>query len=59
MKDVYAIDEGKNGGEKQRTRWVRVGAAFENKDVMRSHGLCGAARRQSVFTAAAARIYSA
>ena len=32
MKDVYAIYESKNGGEKQKSRWVRVGVAFENKD---------------------------
>lgn len=32
MKDVYAIYESKNGEDKQRTRWVRVGVAFTNKD---------------------------
>lgn len=32
MKDVYAIYESKNGEDKQRTRWVRVGVAFDNID---------------------------
>ena len=32
MKDVYAIHESKNGGDKQRSRWVRIGVAFDNKD---------------------------
>jgi hypothetical protein len=32
MKDVYAIYESKNGENKQRSRWVRIGAAFDNKD---------------------------
>jgi hypothetical protein len=31
MKDVYAIYESKNEGT-QRSRWVRVGVAFENRD---------------------------
>lgn len=31
MKDVYAIYENKNG-EGQKTRWVRVGVAFDNVD---------------------------
>jgi hypothetical protein len=30
MKDVYAIYESKEGRE--RSRWVRVGVAFDNKD---------------------------
>ena len=36
MKDVYAIYEGKNGDKETKTRWVRVGVAFDNSDVMRS-----------------------
>jgi hypothetical protein len=32
MKDVYVISESKNGEDKQRSRWVRVGVAFDNKD---------------------------
>ena len=32
MKDVYAIYESKNGENNGRSRWVRVGVAFENKD---------------------------
>jgi hypothetical protein len=31
MKDVYAIYESKTGGL-ERSRWVRVGVAFDNKD---------------------------
>jgi DNA relaxase NicK len=31
MKDVYAIYDGKAEG-KERSRWVRIGVAFENKD---------------------------
>ena len=31
MKDVYAIYESKNEG-RERSRWVRVGVAFENRD---------------------------
>jgi len=31
MKDVYAIYESKTG-EAQKTRWVRVGVAFDNHD---------------------------
>ncbi|MGH9891470.1 MAG: hypothetical protein ACREA0_05700 [bacterium] len=31
MKDVYAIYEAKDAG-KERSRWVRVGVAFDNKD---------------------------
>jgi len=31
MKDVYAIYDGKGEG-KERSRWVRIGVAFENKD---------------------------
>jgi hypothetical protein len=31
MKDVYAIFESKTGGY-ERSRWVRVGVAFDNKD---------------------------
>jgi len=31
MKDVYAIYESKVEG-RERSRWVRVGVAFENKD---------------------------
>ena len=34
MKDVYVINESKNGEDKQRSRWVRIGVAFDNKDVM-------------------------
>ena len=30
MKDVFAIYESKDGRE--RSRWVRVGVAFDNKD---------------------------
>lgn len=30
MKDVYAIYESRDGRE--RSRWVRVGVAFDNKD---------------------------
>ena len=32
MKDVYAISEGKNGDKETKTRWVRVGVAFDNSD---------------------------
>jgi hypothetical protein len=32
MKDVYAINETKNGGNEPKTRWVRVGVAFDNQD---------------------------
>ena len=32
MKDVYAIYESKNGEKEQKTRWVRVGVAFDCKD---------------------------
>jgi hypothetical protein len=32
MKDVYAIYESKNGDKEQKTRWVRVGVAFDNSD---------------------------
>ena len=32
MKDVYAIYESKNGEKEQKTRWVRVGVAFDNVD---------------------------
>ena len=32
MKDVYAIYESKNGEKEQKTRWVRVGVAFDNAD---------------------------
>jgi hypothetical protein len=31
MKDVYAIYESKTDG-RERSRWVRVGVAFDNKD---------------------------
>jgi len=31
MKDVYAIYETKGEG-RERSRWVRVGVAFDNKD---------------------------
>jgi hypothetical protein len=31
MKDVYAIYETKTDG-RERSRWVRVGVAFDNKD---------------------------
>ena len=31
MKDVYAIYESKNEG-RERSRWVRFGVAFENRD---------------------------
>jgi hypothetical protein len=31
MKDVYAIYDSKND-PRDRSRWVRVGVAFENKD---------------------------
>jgi len=31
MKDVYAIYESKTEG-RERSRWVRVGVAFDNKD---------------------------
>jgi hypothetical protein len=31
MKDVYAIYESKSDG-RERSRWVRVGVAFENRD---------------------------
>lgn len=31
MKDVYAIYESKTGG-RDRSRWVRVGVAFDNQD---------------------------
>jgi hypothetical protein len=31
VKDVYAIYESKTEG-RERSRWVRVGVAFENKD---------------------------
>jgi hypothetical protein len=31
MKDVYAIFETKSEG-KDRSRWIRVGVAFDNKD---------------------------
>lgn len=30
MMDVYAIYDGKN--DKERSRWVRIGVAFENRD---------------------------
>ena len=32
MKDVYAIYEAKNGDKETKTRWVRVGVAFDNAD---------------------------
>lgn len=32
MKDVYAIYESKQGEKEQKTRWVRVGVAFDNAD---------------------------
>ncbi len=31
MKDVYAIYESKSEG-RERSRWVRVGVAFDNRD---------------------------
>jgi hypothetical protein len=31
MKDVFAIYDGKSEG-RDRSRWVRVGVAFENRD---------------------------
>lgn len=32
MKDVYMIKETRIGPRKGRARWIRIGAAFENKD---------------------------
>lgn len=32
MKDVYMIKETKTGPRKGRARWIRIGAAYENKD---------------------------
>ena len=31
MKDVYVIYDAKNEG-RERSRWVRIGVAFDNKD---------------------------
>ena len=31
MKDVYVIYDAKNDG-RERSRWVRIGVAFDNKD---------------------------
>jgi hypothetical protein len=33
MKDVYALYASRSGG-RERSRWVRVGVAFDNRDVM-------------------------
>jgi hypothetical protein len=39
--------------------WTRIGAAFENRDVMRSPALCGVRELVGLERAARAGIYSA